>query len=482
MNSTFEPVIGLEVHAQLLTRSKAFCGCTTQFGNDPNANTCPVCLGMPGVLPVLNKSVVEFAIKMGLATNCTIAPKSIFARKNYFYPDLPKGYQISQYDQPICKDGWLDVELKDGSVKHIGITRIHIEEDAGKSIHDQDPATLVDVNRCGVPLIEIVSEPDIRSPHEAHQYLSIIKQLVTYLGICDGNMEEGSLRCDANISIRPKGREQFGTKTEVKNMNSFRNVERALEYEINRQIGLLEDGGTVVQETLLWDADKNIALPMRSKEEAHDYRYFPDPDLVPVLVDQKWISEIAATLPELPEARRNRFIGGYHLPLYDATILTQEKSLADYFEKAVALLAQKNDEGYKSVSNWTMTEVSRLMNDLHVSIDQCVVTPDRLAAMVNLISEGVISGKIGKEVFAEMLKSLDEPKVIVERLGLVQVSDTSAIEKIVDEIIARSQAQVAQYRAGKMQIFGYFVGETMKAMKGKANPKIVNEILKSKLV
>lgn len=481
MNSNYEPVIGLEVHAQLLTKSKAFCGCTTQFGNAPNANTCPVCLGMPGVLPVLNKSVVEFAMKMGLATNCTIAPKSVFARKNYFYPDLPKGYQISQYDEPICKDGWLDVELNDGTTKRIGITRIHIEEDAGKSIHDQDVDTLVDVNRCGVPLIEIVSEPDLRTPHEAYQYLSMIKQLVTYLGICDGNMEEGSLRCDANISIRLTGTEKLGTKAEVKNMNSFRNVVRALEYEINRQIELLEDGGTVVQETLLWDADKNIAVPMRGKEEAHDYRYFPDPDLVPVLVDQAWLEQIQSKLPELPLARRNRFVEAYRLPTYDATILTQENELTDYYERAVSLLDQKNEEGFKTVSNWMMTDVLRVVNEEHLSIAQFTIAPDRLAAMINLILNGVISGKIAKGVFEEMLKSEEQPKAIVERLDLTQVSDSSAIEKVIDEIIARSTAQTDQYRAGKVQIFGYFVGETMKAMKGKANPKVVNEILKAKL-
>jgi aspartyl-tRNA(Asn)/glutamyl-tRNA(Gln) amidotransferase subunit B len=436
---------------------------------------------MPGVLPVLNKSAVEFAMKMGLATNCTIAPKSVFARKNYFYPDLPKGYQISQYDEPICVNGWLDVELNDGTTKRIGITRIHIEEDAGKSIHDQDVDTLVDVNRCGVPLIEIVSEPDMRAPNEAYQYLSMIKQLVTYLGICDGNMEEGSLRCDANISVRLKGAEKFGTKAEVKNMNSFRNVERALEYEINRQIKLLEDGGTVVQETLLWDADKNVALPMRSKEEAHDYRYFPDPDLVPVLVDQAWVAQIQSTLSELPVARRNRFVEAYRLPAYDATILTQEKELADYYERAAGLLDQKNEEGFKTVSNWVMTDVLRVVNEGHLSIVQFAIAPDRLAAMINLISSGVISGKIAKEIFAEMLKSDEQPKVIVERLALVQVSDSSAIEKVIDEIIVRSTAQVEQYRAGKAQVFGYFVGETMKAMKGKANPKVVNEILKAKL-
>ena len=481
MNDKYEPVIGLEVHAQLLTNSKAFCGCTTKFGNVPNSNSCPVCLGMPGVLPVLNKSVVDFIMKVGLSTHCEIAPKSIFARKNYFYPDLPKGYQISQYEEPICRRGYVDVELKDGSTKHIGITRIHMEEDAGKLIHDIDVDTLVDVNRCGVPLIEIVSEPDIRTSHEAYQYLSMIKQIVTYLGICDGNMEEGSLRCDANVSVRLKGEKIFGTKTEVKNMNSFRNVERALDYEINRQIVLIEDGGSVVQETLLWDANKNVAVSMRSKEEAHDYRYFPEPDLVPVLVDEKWIAKVKSTLPELPKERRNRFIERYSLPKYDADILTLEKELADYYEEAASKLSQKNSEGYKTVSNWVMTDVLRVVNDEHLKLTDFPVLPDDLAAMVNLIGDGVISGKIAKEVFDEMLKTKEHPKAIVERKGLIQVSDTGAIEKIIDEVLSRNSAQCEQYRNGKIQLFGFFVGETMKATKGKANPKVVNDILKKKL-
>ncbi len=480
-NDTYEAVIGLEVHAQLLTNSKAFCSCTTKFGNTPNSNSCPVCLGMPGVLPVLNKSVVDFVIKMGLATHCQIAPKSIFARKNYFYPDLPKGYQISQYEEPICHHGYVDAELHDGTTKRIGITRIHMEEDAGKSIHDADVDTLVDVNRCGVPLIEIVSEPDIRSPHEAHQYLSMIKQIVTYLGICDGNMEEGSLRCDANVSVRLKGEKKLGTKTEVKNMNSFRNVERALEYEIGRQIGLIEDGGSVVQETLLWDADKNIAVSMRSKEEAHDYRYFPDPDLVPVLVSERWITDVRSTLPELPRERRNRFIEQFSLPKYDADILTVEKELADYYENASRHLSAKVPEGFKSISNWVMTDVLRVVNDEHLKFSEFPVSPSNLAAMVNLIGEGVISGKIAKEVFDEMLRTKEDPKTIVERKGLVQVSDAGALEKIIDEILAKNAAQLEEYRKGKSQLLGFFVGETMKATKGKGNPKIVNEILKKKI-
>ncbi len=481
MNEKYEAVIGLEVHAQLLTNSKAFCGCTTKFGNTPNSNVCPVCLGMPGVLPVLNKNLVEFTLKMGLSTHCSIAPKSIFARKNYFYPDLPKGYQISQYEEPICQKGYIDVELKDGSSKRIGITRIHMEEDAGKSIHDMDVDTLVDVNRCGVPLMEIVSEPDMRTSHEAYQYLSAIKQIVTYLGICDGNMEEGSLRCDANVSVRRKGEKQFGTKTEVKNMNSFRNVERALEFEINRQIAVIEDGGAVVQETLLWDADKNVAVSMRSKEEAHDYRYFPEPDLVPVLVDQAWIANVKSTLPELPAERRNRFVDTFSLPRYDADILTIERELADYYEEAAKRLSKKDSESYKSISNWVMTDVLRVVNEEHIKVNDFPVSPENLAAMVNLIGEGVISGKIAKEVFEEMLKTREHPKTIVERKGLVQVSDAGALEKIIDEVLSSNADQQEKYRSGKTQLFGFFVGETMKATKGRANPKIVNEILKRKL-
>ena len=481
MDQKYEAVIGLEVHAQLLTNSKAFCGCTTKFGNPPNSNVCPVCLGMPGVLPVLNKSVVEFVVKMGLATHCTISPKSIFARKNYFYPDLPKGYQISQYEEPICADGYIDVELEDGSTKRIGITRIHMEEDAGKSIHDMDADTLVDVNRCGVPLMEIVSEPDIRTPHEAHQYLSMVKQIVTYLGICDGNMEEGSIRCDANVSVRRKGEQQFGTKTEVKNMNSFRNVERALAFEIDRQVRLVEDGGKVSQETMLWDADRNVAVALRSKEEAHDYRYFPDPDLVPVLVDKEWIAHVKKSLPELPASRRIRFVEGYHLPRYDAGVLTLEKELADYYEEAASALAKKDPDSYKSVSNWVMTDVLRVVNEGHTALFEFPVAPKHLAEMVDLISSGVISGKIAKDIFDEMMKTREHPKVIVERKGLVQMSDAGAIEKVVDEVLAKNTAQREQYKLGRSQLFGFFVGEVMKATKGKANPKIVNDILKSKL-
>jgi aspartyl-tRNA(Asn)/glutamyl-tRNA(Gln) amidotransferase subunit B len=477
----YEPVIGLEVHAQLLTRSKAFCSCSTKFGQEPNSNVCPVCLGMPGVLPVLNLDVVEFAIRMGLATHCRIAPRSIFARKNYFYPDLPKGYQISQYEEPICTEGHVEIELEDGSRKDIRLTRIHMEEDAGKSIHDLDADTLVDVNRCGVPLIEIVSEPDLRSPREAYLFMYKIRQIVTYLGICDGNMEEGSLRCDANVSVRHKGETKFGTKTEVKNMNSFRFVEKALEFEINRQIEILEDGQAVEQETLLWDPGQGAAMPMRSKEEAHDYRYFPEPDLVPVLVSEEWIEKVRGALPEDPTVRRDRFVTEYKLPKYDADILTSEKGLADYFEEVTRNLSVGNEENYKLASNWTMVDVLRVVNNEKIAIGDFPVAPGRLAEMINLLAGGTISGKIAKDVFEEMLRTKDSPKVIVERKGLVQVSDVAALEAIVDDVLARNKSQVESYLGGKTQVFGFFVGETMKASKGKANPKIVNELLKKKL-
>lgn len=480
-NPEYEPVIGLEVHAQLLTDSKAFCSCSTRFGDAPNSNVCPVCLGMPGTLPVLNRNLVEFILRMGTATHCSIRPVSIFARKNYFYPDLPKGYQISQYEEPICEHGFVDIEFEDGAKKRIGIKRIHMEEDAGKSIHDLDVDTLVDLNRCGVPLIEIVSEPDIRSPREAYWYLVAMRQIVTYLGICDGNMEEGSLRCDANVSVRKKGAEKFGTKTELKNLNSFRFVEKALEYEINRQIDLVENGGTVMQETLLWDAVKNIATPMRSKEEAHDYRYFPDPDLVPVVVDDAWIERVKSGLPEFPAARRDRFIKEYGLPKYDADILTAERSTAEYFEGIVAGLAARNAETYKAASNWTMTDVLRVVNERHITTAEFPIPSSSIAEMINLIHNGTISGKIAKDIFEEMLARGGTPSAIVAAKGLVQVSDAAAIEQAVDEVLAKNEDQIQKYLGGRQQVFGFFVGETMKLMKGKANPKLVNEILRSKL-
>ncbi|HEX9006717.1 MAG TPA: Asp-tRNA(Asn)/Glu-tRNA(Gln) amidotransferase subunit GatB [Bacteroidota bacterium] len=485
MNGKYEPVIGLEVHAQMLTASKAFCGCSTKFGKEPNTNVCPVCLGMPGTLPVLNRDVVEFVLRMGIAVGCTIAPRSVFARKNYFYPDLPKGYQISQYEEPICTGGLVTIDLEDGSTREIGLTRIHMEEDAGKSIHDVGAETLVDVNRCGVPLIEIVSEPEIRSPGEAHAYLTRIRQLVTYLGICDGNMEEGSLRCDANVSVRLKGERAYGTKTEVKNMNSFRNVERALAYEINRQIGLLEDGGHVVQETMLWDADRNLAAPMRSKEEAHDYRYFPDPDLVPVSVNEAWIARVRASLPELPAVRRDRFIAGLGLPRYDADLLTGERPVADYFE---AVLEQLNSlglkdpkENAKSASNWVMTEVLRALGERKETVAAFPIAPARLGILIGMVQEGTLSGTAARQLFAKMLTDPGDPHALVRQQGLAQVSDRDAIAQVIDEVLNANPQQVAKYLGGGEKVFGYFVGESMRRMGGKGNPNMINEILRAKL-
>jgi aspartyl-tRNA(Asn)/glutamyl-tRNA(Gln) amidotransferase subunit B len=475
----YQAVIGLEVHVQLLTNTKIFCGCSTKFGAAPNSQTCPVCLGLPGALPVLNRKVVEYAIRAGLATNCRIAPKSVFARKNYFYPDLPKGYQISQFELPICIAGHLDIET-DGAVKRIGITRIHMEEDAGKLVHADIPGlgngSGVDLNRACTPLLEVVSEPDLRSADEAVAYLKKLHQIVVYLGICDGNMEEGSFRCDANVSVMPVGSDTFGTRAEIKNVNSFRFVKQAIEHEIERQIDLIEEGGTVVQETRLFDPNSGMTRSMRGKEEAHDYRYFPDPDLVPVIIGNDWVEDVRLSLPELPEARRQRYMTEYGLTAYDAEVLTASRELAEYFEACLSLFPQA-----KPVANWVMGEVTRGLNDNGLAISACPVTPRLLAELLALIDKGTISGKIAKTVFDEMWQSGKEPARIVAEKGLVQVSDTGEIERIVDEVMAANMGQVEEFRGGKDKVFGFFVGQVMRASKGKANPALVNEILLEKL-
>ncbi|MGE5480458.1 MAG: Asp-tRNA(Asn)/Glu-tRNA(Gln) amidotransferase subunit GatB [Chloroflexota bacterium] len=480
VNGKYEAVIGLEVHAQLLTKSKAFCGCSAEYGNNPNTNTCPVCLGHPGALPVLNRSLVESIVKMGLATNCHIRPRSTFARKNYFYPDLPKGYQISQFEDPICYGGALEVETEAGP-KTIGITRIHMEEDAGKSIHDLDIDTLIDLNRCGVPLIEIVSEPDMRTAAEAYKYLMQIKQIVMYLRICTGNMEEGALRCDANVSVRLRGAEKFGTKAEVKNLNSFRNVEKAIEYEIARQIELIESGEKVSHETRMWDGQKQITRPMRSKEMAHDYRYFPEPDLVAVDVRADWLDDLRLGLPELPQARKKRFIKDYSLPAYDAGVLVESRELADYFERCAAALEVKDEKRYKLTSNWVMTEVLRLLSERNICADELDLKPAHVAELVELFAEEAISSRIAKDIFPEVLEKGTSPREIVESRGLRQVSDTGAIEAAVIKIIEANQDSVEKYRSGRTNVLGFFVGQVMKATGGKANPKIVTDLVKSKL-
>jgi aspartyl-tRNA(Asn)/glutamyl-tRNA(Gln) amidotransferase subunit B len=472
----FTPVIGLEVHAQLKTKTKIFCSCSTAFGAPPNTHTCPVCLGMPGVLPVLNKKVVDYTIKMALATNCTVQRESRFARKNYFYPDLPKGYQISQYELPIATNGYLDIETG-GVTQRIGITRIHMEEDAGKLIHDPDrPISRVDLNRTGTPLMEIVSEPDIRSPEVAGEYLRQLRAILRYLDISDGNMEEGSFRCDANVSIMPVGSITFGTRTEVKNLNSFKHVEKALVYEIARQKEILLDGGEVVQETRLWQPDKGHTVSMRGKEDAHDYRYFPDPDLLPLVVDDVWIERMRLEMPELPAQRKARYISDYGLPSADATILTASRELSDYFEASLAAFDQP-----KTVANWIMGDLLGLLNAKGLDINHSPVSPKDLAELLKLLSEDVISGKIAKTVFETMAETGKSPQVIVEEKGLVQVSDTSAIDPIVEGIINDHPDEVSRYRAGQKKLMGFFVGQVMKATKGKANPKVVNEILGKKL-
>lgn len=475
-NEKYEAVIGLEVHAQLLTKSKAFAAVSPKYGSAPNTNVTPLCLGHPGTLPVLNENLVRFTIKMGLATNCKVAEKSIFARKNYFYPDLPKGYQISQYETPICYDGHIEIELEEYN-KTIGITRIHMEEDAGKSIHDQDPYhTLVDLNRAGTPLIEIVSEPDLRTPQEAYEYLKKIRQIVQYLEICDGNMEEGSLRCDANVSIRPRGQKELGTRTELKNMNSFRNVERAITFEIERQIELVEAGGEVVQKTLLWDPNKLETREMRSKEEAHDYRYFPEPDLPPIIIKKETLDDIQAELPELPSVRLERFIRELGLSEDDAFILTETRPLADYFEKCISILDEP-----KAVSNVILTEVLRILNEKSIGIDEFSITPERLTALISLKQEDKISSSAMQTVFNEMIENSETPLELAEKLNLIQVSDSGFLEEIVDQVIEGNPDEVTRYKEGKKALMGFFIGQVMKMSKGKANPKLAKEIVTKKL-
>ncbi|TAN42656.1 MAG: Asp-tRNA(Asn)/Glu-tRNA(Gln) amidotransferase subunit GatB [Nitrospirae bacterium] len=472
----YEAVIGLEVHAQMATETKIFCGCSTKFGSEPNSQTCPVCIGMPGVLPVLNKKAVECAIKTGLAVHSNISAYSRFARKNYFYPDLPKGYQVSQYELPICEGGHIEIVI-DGEVKKIGLTRIHMEEDAGKNIHEGGgPYSFVDLNRTGVPLMEIVSEPDIRTPAEAAAYMKKLRAILRYLEVCDGNMEQGSLRCDANVSVRPVGQKEFGVKVELKNINSFRFVEKALEYEIKRQIKTLEDGGKIAQETRLFDSSTGVTQSMRSKEEAHDYRYFPEPDLVPMVPSAGWLEEIRQSLIELPDAKRERFVSEYGLPEYDAEMLTTEKAVASWFEEAVSAGGQA-----KAVSNWMMGELTRMLNDENRSIENCPVKPEQLAGMLKLIDNGTISGKIAKTVFEEMYKTGKEAAAVVKEKGLVQISDEAAIEKAVDEVLAKSPNEIERFKAGDEKLMGFFVGQVMKATKGKANPQMLNELLKKKL-
>ncbi len=472
----YETIIGLEVHAQLLTKTKIFCSCSTTFGKTPNTNTCPVCLGLPGALPVLNKSAVELSVILGLALSCDIQRESIWDRKNYYYQDLPKGYQITQFAKPICLGGHLDISVGD-KAKRVGITRIHMEEDAGKSLHDQDPEfTCVDLNRAGVPLCEIVSEPDMRNAEEAGAYLRSLRSIVRYAGVCDGNMEEGSLRCDANVSIRPVGTEKFGVKVELKNINSIKFVEKAINYEVERQKAVLAAGEKIVQETRLFDNAKGITQSMRSKEDAHDYRYFPDPDLVPLIVDSDWLDECKKKLPELAAQKAVRFVAQYAIPEYDAGVLTADKALGEYFETAV-----KAHNNPKRISNWIMTELMRELKIADLEIESCPIKPEHIARLVALIDGSTISGKIAKTVFEEMFKTGVDPDKIIKDKNLVQVSDTGAIEKIIDEVIAANPSQHAEYKSGKDKLFGFFVGQTMKALKGQGNPGMINELLKKKL-
>jgi aspartyl-tRNA(Asn)/glutamyl-tRNA(Gln) amidotransferase subunit B len=475
----FEGVMGLEVHAHLLTDSKIFCGCSTKFGAEPNSHTCPTCMGLPGALPVLNKKVVDFAIKLGLALHCTVNRKSIFSRKNYYYPDLPKGYQISQYEEPICENGYLDIYLN-GDTKRIRVNRVHMEEDAGKLVHENTIETstysLVDYNRSSTPLLEIVSEPDMGTPEEAVAYLKALRDVLIYLEICDGNMEEGSFRCDANVSVKKKDASELGTRAELKNLNSFRSIERSLVYEIERQIEVIMSGGRVIQETRLFNVDDGITYSMRGKEEAHDYRYFPEPDLLPLIVDEQWISEIRQGLPELPMEKMERFMKDYGLPRYDVEILVSDKELSRYFEETIKLFPEP-----KTVSNWIMTELLREFKDGNISPKDSPLPPSILAELLSLIKDETISIKIGKEIFPELYKSGISPKRLVEQKGLLQISDESAIIATIDRIIDRFPKEVSDFRGGKDKLLGFFVGQVMKEMKGKANPKLLNELLVRRL-
>lgn len=473
---TYEVVIGVEVHAQLRTRSKMFCGCGTTFGLSANSQTCPVCLGLPGTLPVINKAAVEMAVRAGLALNCTIGATNRFARKNYFYPDLPKGYQISQYESPICEQGWIDLAVGE-STKRVRIRRAHLEEDAGKNVHETvTNGSLVDLNRAGTPLLEIVTEPDMRSADEVVAYLKGLRDILMYLEVCDGNMEEGSFRCEPNLSLRPTGQQEFGTKVELKNINSFRFVKDAVDYEIRRQAKVLNEGGKIGQETRLWNIDRGETVVMRNKEEAHDYRYFPDPDLVPLKLEQEWIDGLKPSLPELPAARTRRFSRDYGLPEYDAGVLTASKDVADYFESCVKLFPQP-----KTVSNWVMGEFMRELNNAGTDVGASPVPPERLVSLLQLVDEGTISLKVAREMFPEFYSSGKTAEQIVGEKGLTQVSDESALAKIIAEVLEKNPAQVTQFKGGKQQVLGYLVGRVMKASGGKANPGKVNELLKRKL-
>ena len=472
----YEAVIGLEVHAQLQTRSKMFCGCATEFGRPANTQTCPVCLGMPGALPVINQKAVELAAKAGLALNCHIRPQNRFARKHYFYPDLPKGYQISQYEAPICEHGWIDVTV-DGASKRVRIRRAHLEEDAGKNIHEGGTgSSQVDLSRAGIPLLEIVTEPDMRSPDEVVAYLKTLRDILVYLGVCDGNMEQGSLRCEPNLSLRPAGEERLGTKVELKNINSFKFVKDALEYEIARQTKVLNEGGGIEQETRLWDVEHSRTAVMRSKEDAHDYRYFQDPDLLPVSLQEKQVEEWRDALPELPAVRLQRFVTDYQLPAYDAGVLTSSRPLADYFEACVRLYDQP-----KSVSHWVMGELLRELHASGTPVEASPMSPERLVGLLKLVDDGTISLKVARDLFFELYGSGKEPQDLVQERGLTQVSDDATLGAIIADVIDKNPAQVAQYRDGKTAVLGFFVGQVMKATGGKANPGKVNELLSKKL-